>query len=185
MASPAPAVELWVKGDPATETLLDCERQAEGGWGSARVGSVFGRRRPSPSLPGPFCHRVLLVAGEKAVPHTLGYIDFAAKPEWLPQVNPAGSVPVAKDLSTGAWIVDSAVIADWLEEKWPQPALGKTADSPAACVVGGEGGRARACHPAPADHHLPSLPAAAPTSSPRLPPSSKPRPATPRARRRP
>jgi glutathione S-transferase len=31
---------------------------------------------------GPFCHRVLLAAGEKQVPLTLGYIDFASKPDW-------------------------------------------------------------------------------------------------------
>ena len=34
------------------------------------------------SSPGPFCHRVLLAAGEKQVPLTLGFIDFAAKPDW-------------------------------------------------------------------------------------------------------
>ena len=31
---------------------------------------------------GPFCHRVLLAAGEKQVPLTLGYVDFASKPDW-------------------------------------------------------------------------------------------------------
>ena len=31
---------------------------------------------------GPFCHRVLLAAGEKQVPISLGYVDFAAKPDW-------------------------------------------------------------------------------------------------------
>ena len=34
------------------------------------------------SSTGPFCHRVLLAAGEKQVPLTLGYVDFAAKPDW-------------------------------------------------------------------------------------------------------
>lgn len=37
---------------------------------------------PPSTTTGPFCHRVLLAAGEKQVPITLGYIDFAAKPEW-------------------------------------------------------------------------------------------------------
>ena len=90
------------------------------------------RAHPPAHHTGPFCHRVLLAAGEKSVPLTLGLIDFAAKPEWLFDVNPAGSVPVAKDLSSGDWIVDSGVICDWLEDKWPTPALGKTADAPAA-----------------------------------------------------
>ena len=135
---------------------------------------LFQPTHPPLPLPGPFCHRVLLAAGEKAVPHTLGYIDFAAKPAWLLEVNPAGSVPVAKgekrgkagvrkrttrkapthtaapplscphsslispspfphtDLASGDWVVDSGVICDWLEDKWPTPALGKTADAPAA-----------------------------------------------------
>ena len=31
---------------------------------------------------GPFCHRVLLAAGEKQVPISLGYVDFAAKSDW-------------------------------------------------------------------------------------------------------
>ena len=105
------------------------------------------------------------------MPHTLGYVDFAAKPAWLLEVNPAGSVPVAKgeekgrgggsktdgarapthqrgplscphplpssplpfpDLASGDWVVDSGVICDWLEDKYPDPSLGKTADAPAA-----------------------------------------------------
>lgn len=114
MAASSAQVELWVKGDPKTETLLDC----------------------------PFCHRVLLAAGEKQVPLTLGYVDFAAKPDWLLKVNPQGSVPVAKDLRASAspenpWVIDSGVICDWLESHFPSPpSVGAVAD--AASAPGGD-----------------------------------------------
>lgn len=52
------------------------------------------------------------------------------KPQWLFDVNPAGSVPVLKDLSTEEWTPDSGVIVDMLEEKFPEPSLGTAAGSP-------------------------------------------------------
>lgn len=50
----------------------------------------------------------------------------------LLQVNPQGAVPVMKDLATDTWVVDSGVICDWLEDKFPDPAMGHVADAPAA-----------------------------------------------------
>lgn len=52
--------------------------------------------------------------------------------EWhrLLEVNPAGSVPVVKDRETGEWFTDSAKFVDYLEDKQPAPALGKTPDVP-------------------------------------------------------
>lgn len=50
----------------------------------------------SPNLAGPFCHRSLLTLEEKRVPYSTTLIDFADKPQWLLDVNPAGSVPVMK-----------------------------------------------------------------------------------------
>lgn len=96
MATP-PAVELWVKGDPKTDTLLDCAchilrgRRGEGsrGGGGAPRGPPVPTRalsslmNRSPSLhTGPFSHRALLTAETKAVPYKRGFIDFAAKPDW-------------------------------------------------------------------------------------------------------
>ena len=49
-----------------------------------------------PTSAGPFCHRSLLTLEEKHVPYTKTFIDFANKPQWLLDVNPAGSVPVMK-----------------------------------------------------------------------------------------
>ena len=57
-------------------------------------------------------------------------VDLDKKPQWLLDVNPAGSVPVMKELSTGAWIVDSGVISDFLEERFPEPHLGTVEGSP-------------------------------------------------------
>jgi glutathione S-transferase len=69
----------------------------------------------------------------KAVPYKRGYIDFAAKPDWLLAVNPKGAVPVAKDLRKGGeWVVGSDVICDRLEDEFPEPAMGHVGDAPEA-----------------------------------------------------
>jgi len=64
------------------------------------------------------------------VPYTKTYVDFNNKPQWLLDVNPAGSVPVLKDLETGKWTVDSGVIVDMLEERFPEPSIGTVEGSP-------------------------------------------------------
>lgn len=51
-----------------------------------------------------------------------GYIDFQAKPKWLFDVNPEGTVPVLKDGED--WIVDSGVIVEYIDKKHPSPDLG-------------------------------------------------------------
>lgn len=50
----------------------------------------------------------------------------------LLKVSPEGSVPVVKDRETEEWFVDSAKFVDYLEDKHPQPALGKSTDAPDA-----------------------------------------------------
>jgi glutathione S-transferase len=52
----------------------------------------------------------------------------------LLEVNPAGTVPVAKDLGTGKFIVDSGVIAEYLEKHFPEHPLGTTTDMYAVCI---------------------------------------------------
>lgn len=79
---------------------------------------------------GPFSHRALLNLEEKHVPYTKTLVDLDNKPQWLLDVNPAGSVPVLKDLATGTWTPDSGVIADMLEERFPEPKLGTVEASP-------------------------------------------------------
>ena len=53
-------------------------------------------------------------------------------PYRLLEVNPEGSVPVVKDGETGEWFTDSAKFVDYLEDKQPEPALGKSSDAPEA-----------------------------------------------------
>ena len=48
------------------------------------------------------------------------------------KVNPKGSVPAIKDLETDKWHVDSGEFVDFLEDKYPEPKLGKAEDVPAA-----------------------------------------------------
>ncbi|KAL3138066.1 glutathione s-transferase [Trebouxia sp. C0009 RCD-2024] len=96
--------EAWVKGDSATKSLGDC----------------------------PFCHRALLALEEKQAKYTRDYVKFSDKPKWLFDVNPEGSVPVVKDNETSEWFVDSAKFVDYLEDKHPAPALGKSTDVPDA-----------------------------------------------------
>ena len=47
-------------------------------------------------------------------------------------VNPEGSVPVVKDGETDEWFTDSAKFVDYVENKQPEPALGKSSEAPEA-----------------------------------------------------
>lgn len=129
-----PLFDIAVKGIPETSTLGDCELKlparppCTSASGGLLAPPVAAAPRP-PALPfsapaGPFCHRALLVLEEKHVAYSKTYVDFAAKPQWLLDVNPSGTVPVMKELSSGQWIVDSGVIADYLEKHFPEPKLG-------------------------------------------------------------
>ena len=71
---------------------------------------------------------------EKKVPYEKTYIDFSAKPQWLLDVNPSGTVPVMKDLENGEYITDSGVISDMLEKRFPEPSLGTSENTPQICA---------------------------------------------------
>ena len=69
----------------------------------------------------PYVGRVRIVLAEKRIPHESVWIDLDDKPVWLYQKNPAGRVPV---LEEGAFVLaESAVIMEYLEERFPEPAL--------------------------------------------------------------
>jgi glutathione S-transferase len=69
----------------------------------------------------PFCARVRIVLAEKDVPYETVEIDLADRPAWLYEKNPAGKVPVLED---DGWVLpESAVIAEYLEERFPEPPL--------------------------------------------------------------
>ncbi|KMZ63662.1 Glutathione S-transferase DHAR3, chloroplastic [Zostera marina] len=78
--------------------------------------------KESINIPGklgdcPFSQRVLLTLEEKHLGYDMKLINTANKPEWFFVVNPEGKVPVIN--LEGKWIADSDVIAQSLEEKYP------------------------------------------------------------------
>ena len=70
----------------------------------------------------PYCARVRIVLAEKEIPFETVTIDLAARPAWLLEHNPPnGRVPV---LDEDGWILpESAVIDEYLEDRYPDPPL--------------------------------------------------------------
>ena len=69
----------------------------------------------------PFCARVRIVLAEKDIPYDAVPIDLANRPRWLYEKHPSGKVPV---LEEGGWILpESAVIDEYLNERYPEPPL--------------------------------------------------------------
>lgn len=70
----------------------------------------------------PFAHRSRLVLTHKKVPFELVEIDLKNKPAWFnSRVSGYGKVPALEHGETRIW--ESAVINEYLEEVFPQPAL--------------------------------------------------------------
>ena len=69
----------------------------------------------------PYCARTRIVLAEKGVPHESVAIDLSDRPAWLYEKNPSGKVPVLED---DGWVLpESAVIDEYLEERYPEPPL--------------------------------------------------------------
>jgi glutathione S-transferase len=69
----------------------------------------------------PYCARVRIVLAEKAIEYETVVIDLDDRPAWIYEKNPLGRVPV---LEEGAFVLpESAVINEYLEERYPDPAL--------------------------------------------------------------
>jgi glutathione S-transferase len=69
----------------------------------------------------PYCARIRIVLAEKDVPYDPVEIDLADRPAWLYEKNPVGKVPV---LEEDGWVLpESAVIAEFLNERYPEPPL--------------------------------------------------------------
>jgi glutathione S-transferase len=61
------------------------------------------------------------VLAEKDVPYETVEIDLMNRPAWLYEKNPVGKVPV---LEEAGWVLpESAVIAEYLDERFPEPPL--------------------------------------------------------------
>ena len=69
----------------------------------------------------PYCARVRIVLAEKDVEFETVEIDLADRPAWIYEKNATGRVPVVEE---DAWILpESAVIMEYLEERYPEPPL--------------------------------------------------------------
>ncbi|XP_069700910.1 pyrimidodiazepine synthase-like [Periplaneta americana] len=70
----------------------------------------------------PYAHRVHLVLDAKHIPYDVVNVHLKDKPEWFLERNPLGKVP-AVELESGDCLYESLVIADYLDEKYPQRPL--------------------------------------------------------------
>ena len=70
----------------------------------------------------PYCARTRIVLAEKGIPYETLTIDLADRPAWLVERNPPhGRVPV---LEEDGWVLpESAVIDEYLDERFPEPPL--------------------------------------------------------------
>jgi glutathione S-transferase len=69
----------------------------------------------------PFAQRTRMVLLEKRVDFSLTEIDLDAKPAWFLEISPYAKVPVIRHGDAVVW--ESAVINEYLEEVFPEPAL--------------------------------------------------------------
>lgn len=69
----------------------------------------------------PFVHRVRLALAEKGLEHEYVAIDLRNKPDWYHDVLPSGKVPLLEHQGNRVW--ESAIVCEYLEEAFPQPAL--------------------------------------------------------------
>ncbi|CAK9803575.1 Pyrimidodiazepine synthase [Anthophora plagiata] len=70
----------------------------------------------------PFSQRIQLVLSYKKIPHDIVNINIKNKPKWYFEINSEGKVPAFVDVD-GKVIIDSIVIANYLDEKYPEPPL--------------------------------------------------------------
>jgi glutathione S-transferase len=69
----------------------------------------------------PYCARTRIALAEKGIEHESVVIDLDDRPSWIYEKNPLGRVPVIED---DAFVLpESAVINEYLEERYPEPAL--------------------------------------------------------------
>jgi glutathione S-transferase len=69
----------------------------------------------------PYCARVRIVLAEKEIEYETIEIDLSDRPAWIYEKNPTGRVPVVEE---DGWVLpESAVIMEYLEERYPEPAL--------------------------------------------------------------
>jgi stringent starvation protein A len=69
----------------------------------------------------PYCARVRIVLAEKRIEYETVEIDLDDRPAWIYEKNPLGKVPI---LEEDAFVLhESAVIDEYLDERYPEPPL--------------------------------------------------------------
>jgi stringent starvation protein A len=69
----------------------------------------------------PYCARVRIVLAEKGVEYETVVVDLDDRPAWIYEKNPTGRVPV---LEEDTFVLpESAVIDEYLDERYPDPPL--------------------------------------------------------------
>jgi glutathione S-transferase len=71
----------------------------------------------------PYAQRIHLVLDAKNIPYHTIYINLTEKPEWLTQKSPLGKVPALEIPGQAEPLIESLVIADYLDEKYPEVKL--------------------------------------------------------------
>jgi glutathione S-transferase len=92
----------------------------------------------------PYCARVRIALAEKGIAYEPVEIDLSNRPAWLYEKNPAGRVPVLEEDTL--ILPESVVIMEYLEERYPEPALlppDPAASRAAACAEVRRGARSR------------------------------------------
>jgi glutathione S-transferase len=70
----------------------------------------------------PYAARARIVLAEKGIEVETVEIDLSDRPAWLYEKNPTGRVPVIEE-DGGDPLAESTVIMEFLEERYPEPAL--------------------------------------------------------------
>jgi glutathione S-transferase len=69
----------------------------------------------------PYCARVRIALAEKGIEYEAAEVDLDDRPAWIYDKNPLGKVPV---LEEDTFVLpESAVINEYLEERYPEPRL--------------------------------------------------------------
>lgn len=68
----------------------------------------------------PYCARVRIVLAEKGIEYEAVEIDLGDRPAWVYELNASGRVPILED---GFVLPESAVIMEYLEERYPDRPL--------------------------------------------------------------
>jgi glutathione S-transferase len=69
----------------------------------------------------PYCARVRIVLAEKGIQYETVAVDLDDRPAWIYEKNPLGRVPVLEEDTFV--LAESAVIDEYLDERYPEPSL--------------------------------------------------------------